>query len=115
MKQRIIRGLGVLLAVVLTARMGTIDYDGHKETWYDLPMDKVVQRAKNMGIPTDMWVRDDGVKMFGNWVIVAAHKSKVRYTFIETSLGRGIILDYHECSDENLYDIATTWGKSSKQ
>ena len=101
----------ILLAVILTATLGRITYNGHTETWYDLPMDKCVKRAQDMGIPCDYWVRDDGVKMFGQWVIVAAHPSKIRYTMVDTSLGEGIILDTHEMNDTELIDIATTWGK----
>lgn len=99
----------ILLAVVLTAKLGTVRYNNHTETWYDLPMENVIQRSQDAGIPCDYWVRDDGVKMFGPWVIVAAHPSKIRYTFVDTSLGTGIILDTHETGDEELYDIATTW------
>lgn len=98
-----------LLALVLTAKLGVLEVDGRKESWYDLPMQNVVDKAQDMGIPCDYWVRDDGVKMFGQWVIVAAHKSKTRYTRVQTSLGEGIILDYHCVDDPNLYDIATDW------
>ncbi len=103
------RNRTLLTALILTAALGRITYNGHTETWYNLPMNRCVQRAQNMGIPAKYWVRDDGVKMFGQWVIVAAHKSKTRYTFVDTSLGEGIILDYHTCSDKKLYDIATDW------
>lgn len=97
-------------AVILTAKAGKIAYNGHIETWYDKPMARVVQRAQNMGIPVDYWEREDGCKMFGPWVIVAAHPSKTRYTFVDTSLGKGIILDFHTCYDKpELYDIATSW------
>lgn len=102
-------GFKMLLAVVLTASLGKITYQGHTETWYDRPMGRVVQRAQDMGIPCEYWVRDDGVKMFGPWVICAGHPSKVRYTRIDTSLGEGIILDTHEMDDTELIDIATAW------
>ena len=103
---RITRGL---LYVVLTAVLGRVTFNGHTETWYDLPMENVIQRSQDAGIPCDYWVRDDGVKMFGQWVIVAAHPSKTRYTRVQTSLGEGIILDTHETNDKELIDIATTW------
>lgn len=103
---RITRGL---LYVILTAALGRVTFNGHTETWYDLPMENVIQRSQDAGIPCEYWVRDDGVKMFGQWVIVAAHPSKTRYSMIDTSLGEGIILDTHEMSDTELYDIATTW------
>lgn len=109
-----ITGFKVLLAVVLTASLGKITYNGHIETWYNLPMQNVVQRAQNMGIPCEYWVRDDGVKMFGPWVICAGHPSKTRYSMVDTSLGEGIILDTHEMPDTDLYDIATTWKEQGK-
>ena len=98
-----------LLSLVLTAGLGRITYQGHTETWYNLPMQNVVQRAQDMGIPAEYSVRDDGVKMFGPWVIVAAHPSKIRYTLVDTSLGQGVILDTHEMPDEELIDIAVEW------
>lgn len=100
---------GILIAAILTAGLGRITYGNHTETWYNLPMNKVVKRAQNMGIPCEYWVDERGVKRFGQWVIVAAHPSKVRYTRLQTSLGEGIILDYHTSSDTELYDIATDW------
>lgn len=99
----------LLIVAVLTAGLGKVTYQGHTETWYNLNMANVVQRAQNMGIPCELWTRDDGVKMFGPWVIVAAHPSKIRYTRVQTSLGEGIILDTHEMPDEELIDIATEW------
>ena len=100
---------GITLAVVLTASLGRVTFQDHTETWYDLPMGKVVQRAQDMGIPAEMWIREDGVKMFGPWVIVAAHPSKIRYSRVGTSLGEGIILDTHTADDTELIDIATDW------
>lgn len=101
--------MAMMLAVMLTARMGTIQFNGHKETWYNLDMSRCVRRAQSMGIPAEYWEREDGMKMFGPWIIVAAHPSVTRYTFIETSRGTGIVLDYHTTDDKNLYDLATTW------
>ena len=104
------RVLSMILAVILTAKLGTIQYKGHKETWYNLNMNKVVERADSaIGLDNMYWVRDDGCKMYGPWVIVAAHPSKTRYTFVETSRGTGIILDTHTVADKELIDIATTW------
>ena len=101
--------INLIAVVVLTTKLGIVEFQGHTETWYDLPMQKVVQDAQQAGIPCEYWVRDDGVKMFGNWVIVASHPSVTKYTFIETSLGTGIILDRHEMDNKDLYDIATNW------
>ena len=112
MKNRV---LTILTAVVLTAALGRITYGNHIETWYNLPMNRCVQRAQDMGIPCEYWVRDDGVKMFGQWVIVAAHPKETRYSLVETSLGQGIVLDRHTAGDTELYDIATSWEKGGKK
>ena len=109
MKNKAIMGIITLLAVVLTARAGRITYNGHTETWYNRPMNRVVQRAQDVGIPAEYWERSDGAKMFGPWVIVAADLSVTRYTRIQTSLGEGIVLDNHTTGDPNLYDIAVNW------
>ena len=110
MKNKVIRVLTTLFAITLTARAGTIQFEGHKETWYNLKMNKVVARAdKAIGMTDLYWIREDGVKMYGPWVICAAHPSKIRYSRIQTSLGEGIILDTHTANDTELIDIATTW------
>ena len=108
---RRLKGIATILTAVaiLTATTGVHNYNGHLEKYYDLPMQRVVKRAQDMGIPCEYWVREDGVKMFGPWVICAAHPSKIRYSRIDTSLGEGIILDTHTVDDKELIDIATNW------
>ena len=102
--------LATLAAVILTAKLGTVQFEGHKETWYNLPMKRVIARSDSATGLSDMyWIREDGVKMYGPWVICAAHPSKIRYSRIQTSLGEGIILDTHTAKDTELIDIATTW------
>lgn len=101
---------GIILAIVLTVALGRIQYGNHVETWYDLPMGKVIERADvDLGVSGMYSIREDGAKCYGPWVIVASHPSIPRYSFVETSLGQGIILDRHEMPAEDLYDIATTW------
>lgn len=101
-----------VLSLVLTAKLGTINYHGHKETWYDLKMDKVVERADAHFGMTDVYdVRDDGVKTYNGFVICAADWSVFPYgTTVETSRGIGIVLDHHQ-TDSNVIDIATAWRK----
>ena len=103
--------IGVLIAAMLTARAGVFQNGstGLTETWYNLPMRNVVQKAQDAGIPCEYWVRDDGIKMFGPWVIVASHPTKTRFSFVETSRGTGIILDRHTVDDTELIDIAAEW------
>ena len=104
------QGLIIVAAVVLTAKAGKIRNGSITESWYDLNMSNVIARSDAaIGVPDLYHIDDRGVKMYGPWVIVAAHPSKVRYTRVETSLGEGIILDYHTVDDPNLYDIATDW------
>lgn len=100
-----------VLSLVLTAKLGTINYHGHKETWYDLKMDKVVERADAHFGMTDVYeVRDfDGVKTYNGFVICAAHKSVPYGTVVETSRGLGLVLDYHTMPDKTAVDIATDW------
>lgn len=109
MKNNVIRGITTLFTIILTASLGRIQFGTHTETWYDLPMDKVIANAQAAGIPCEYSVREDGVKMFGQWVIVASHPSVTRYTLVDTSLGQGIVLDRHTAGDTELYDIATSW------
>lgn len=110
MRIRLIRGFVTLAAVILTAKLGTVQFEGHKETWYNLPMKRVVARSDSaIGLSNMYWIREDGVKMYGPWVICAAHPSRIRYSIVRTSLGEGIILDTHTAKDTELIDIATTW------
>lgn len=98
---------------VLTASKG-VNYNanGNKETYYNLNMSGVVNNAKNMGIEGDYWVRDDGVKMYGDKVIVAANLDTYpRGSTVETSLGEGIVLDTGGFAESNpeQFDIAVDW------
>lgn len=89
---------------MLTPSSGINWFNGRKETYYNLNMAGVVSNAHAMGIDGDYWVRGDGVKMYGGYVIVAAQMAKG--TIIQTSLGTGIILDYCQAGT---IDIATVW------
>ena len=105
------RFLTVLFTVALTARMGVLHNTetGLTEKYYNKNMSKVIQNAQEAGIPCEYWVRSDGVKCFGPWIVLASHPSVTRYTRIQTSLGEGIVLDRHTVDDEKLIDIAVTW------
>lgn len=97
---------------VLTASKGVNYYGNQKETYYNLNMDGVISIAKSQGIQGEYWVREDGVKMYGDYVIVAANlDTHPRGTTVETSLGTGIVLDTggFAASDPNQVDIATAW------
>lgn len=89
---------------VLTPSEGVNSFNGNTETYYNLDMSGVIANAQNMGIQGEYWVRDDGVKMYGDYVIVASQHDKG--SIIETSLGTGIVLDY---CPAGTVDVATAW------
>ena len=108
MKNNVIRGITTLLTIILTAALGRIQFADHIETWYNLPMQKVLSYREAEGYVIDYWERKDGCKMNGHYIILAAGESVPIGTVIETSRGEGMVLDRHE-TDENVIDIATTW------
>lgn len=97
---------------VLDKLIGTIDGPSGKETYYNLPMSKVVSNMHDMGYEGDYWIREDGVKMLGDYILVAANLNvHARGSIIETSLGLGIVADSGDFAEINPYqlDIAVTW------
>lgn len=96
----------------LTASGGVNYYGEQKETYYNLNMNRVVANAQANGIEGEYWVREDGVKMMGDKVIVAANQDIHPYgSTVETSLGEGIVLDTggFASGDPTQIDIATSW------
>ena len=93
----------------LIASKGFIKYtaaDGRlqKETWCDLNPNNLVKLMKEShGIELDYWIREDGVYMYGDYVMVAADIPHMDGTqqaaeyrkgdLVETSLGTGIVVD----------------------
>ena len=115
MKNKAIRVITTLFAIILTAKLGTIEYNGHTETWYNLRMNKVVERADAYYGLSDVYkVNEDGIKTYNGFVILAADKSVPYGTLVETSRGIGIVLDYHE-TESNVYDLAVSWRKEGKK
>lgn len=107
-----IKKLTVLLAIVLTARLGTVQFEGHRETYYNLNMQNICARAEERGIPGTYNIREDGCKCWGEYIICAANLSEHPYgSTVQTSLGTGIVLDTGEFAKTQRYtiDIATTW------
>lgn len=96
----------------LTASDGVNYYGEQKETYYNLNMSRVVDNAKSAGVEGEYWVREDGVKMMGDKVIVAANQDVHPYgSIVETSMGTGIVLDTGGFASGNptQVDIATDW------
>ena len=113
MRYRLIRGIITLSAVILTAKLGRIQFDGHDETWYSLPMNRVVARADAIYGLTDAYaVREDGIKTYNGFVIVAARYDLHPYgSLVETSRGLGIVLDTGAFAayEPDTIDIAVNW------
>lgn len=91
---------------------GRIQGPSGTETYYNLPMDKVVYYMNQLGYYYEVWVRDDGCKMFGDYIMIAANLDiRPKGTLVETSLGMGIVVDTGEFVnyDSTGIDIAVTW------
>ena len=123
----------------LTAAAGGIKYlgkDGRitKETWCDLNPNNLARLMRKQGIDLDYWIREDGVYMYGDYVMVAADIPHMDGTqqaaeyrkgdLVETSLGTGMVVDLCGMAEmvrkgelkgtaegdvEVWYDIYTAW------
>ena len=96
----------------LTALAGVYYGPSGKETYYNLDMSSVINTMRGMGNNDTYWIRGDGAKMLGDYVMVAADLNKYpRGSIVDTSLGKGIVCDtggFVYNSDTQL-DIATNW------
>ena len=96
----------------LSKGRGTIMGPSGKETYYNLNMAGVVKIMRRMGNNDKYWVRDDGVKMLGQYVMVAANLNlRPRGSIVQTSLGPGIVCDTGTFAKRNptQLDIAVAW------
>lgn len=96
----------------LTQAGGVYWYGDQKETWYNLPMEGVIAQAQSNGIYGEYWVREDGCKMYGDYIILACNRDvHPMGSLVETSLGTGISLDTGAFADINptQVDIAVEW------
>lgn len=100
---------------VLSKSKGVVNGPSGKETYYNLNMAKIVNIMRNLGYSEEeypYWVRDDGVKMLGNYVMVAAsYDIRPRGTILESSLGIAIVCDTGGFAkiNQTQIDIAVTW------
>ena len=96
----------------LTRQCGVFEGPSGKETFYNLPMGRVIQYMEDLGYNYRYWVREDGVKMYGQYVMCAADLSiRPKGTILETSLGKAIVCDTGGFTRTCPYglDIATAW------
>ena len=97
---------------VLNKWIGVVYGPSGKETYYNLNMSGVIALCQAAGIYGEYWVRDDGVKMYGDYVMAACGFTvRPRGTIVETSLGTAICADTGTFSYEDPYqvDIAVNW------
>lgn len=99
----------------LTKSAGVFYGPSGKETYYNLNMSRVVAYMRDLGYSESeypYWVRDDGVKMLGPYVMVAANLSlRPKGTILETSLGTAIVVDTGSFAKYSLtdLDVACAW------
>ena len=96
----------------LSRSAGVVTGPSGKETYYNLNMSGVVKIMRARGNKDPYWVRSDGVKMLGNYVMVAANLNiRPRGSIVPTSLGLGIVCDTGSFASKNptQLDIAVAW------
>lgn len=98
---------------VLTKSRGAIsDGPNGRETYYNLNMSGVVSIMRGMGNNDPYWVRSDGMKMLGNYIMVAANLNiHPRGSIVKCSNGWAIVCDTGGFAKRHpqALDIAVNW------
>lgn len=97
---------------VLSRSKGSVYGPSGKETYYNLNMSGCVRNMNRRGYYYDVWVRDDGCKMFGDYIMCAANLGVHPFgSLVECSLGTCIVVDTGGFAARNAHqlDIAVTW------
>lgn len=97
---------------VLNRVNGTVMGPSGKETYYNLDMSGVVSIMRGMGNTDEYWVREDGCKMLGDYIMCAANLDvHPRGSLVESSLGTCIVCDTggFAAANPNQLDIAVNW------
>ena len=97
---------------VLTRSRGSITGPSGKETYYNLNMSGCISIMNGYGFSEPYWVRSDGVKMYGYYVMCAAGLSiRPKGSIVESSNGLAIVVDTGGFASRNprQLDIAVTW------
>lgn len=97
---------------VLSAWIGTVEGPSGKETYYNLDMSGVIDIMRSLGNKDDYWVREDGCKMLGDYIMCAANLDVYpRGSLVESSLGTCIVCDTGGFTENDPYqlDLAVTW------
>lgn len=100
---------------VLSKSRGSITGPTGRETYYNLNMDVIVRIMRRMGFSEEeypYWVRNDGCKMLGPYIMCAANFNMFpRGTSVECSLGTCLVCDTGGFAADNptQLDIAVVW------
>ena len=100
---------------VLTRQNGTVIGPSGKETYYNLPMQGVVNRMRSRGYDAEnwpYWIREDGAKMLGNYILCAASFDiRPIGTILDTTRGKAIVADTGSFARYNKtqIDLAFQW------
>ena len=102
---------------VLTPKLGIVEGPSGKESYYNLNMNGVLRIMRSIGNNDEYWLREDGVKMLGKYVMVAANlETRPRGSLIKTTLGMAIVCDTGDFvkKDPTQLDIAVGWKKNKE-
>ena len=100
---------------VLNRSNGTVIGPSGKETYYNLNMNGVVKIMRRQGFSEEeypYWVREDGCKMLGPYIMCAADLAlRPRGSLVESSLGTCIVADTGDFiyANPTQIDIAVDW------
>ena len=109
---KVVQGAYTYSGTPLSKSRGTTTGPNGKETYYNLNMSGVVSTMRRMGFTDAYWVRSDGCKMLGNYVMIAANLNRhPRGSIVKTSVGLAIVCDTggFAKNNPNQVDIATNW------
>lgn len=97
---------------IINSYAGTVEGPSGKETYYNLPMSGVIAIMEDLGYTGEYSVREDGAKMLGDFIMVAAELgNRPKGTIIKTSMGWAVVADTGGFVRDNptQLDIATAW------
>ncbi len=101
---------------VLSTSKGSVYGPSGKETYYNLNMSGVISVMRSMGFHEaeyPYWVRKDGARMLGPYVMVAADlRSHPKGSVMDISLGKALVCDTGEFAvngSGTSVDVAVTW------
>lgn len=101
---------------VLNPASGSVTGPSGKETYYNLDMSGVISVMRSMGFNEadyPYWVRSDGAKMLGPYVMVAADLNEhAKGSVIDISLGKALVCDtgaFTSNGSGTKVDVAVAW------